>query len=338
MKSKRFLIPLMAMALAIPGVSWGFDDDEMVFDVDDVEFEFVDDDDDSMTFAPDDFTDPTAGDSQQVLDVGVVVVPGDGLTETQRVELQRLLLEAVRNVPNITAYGDGDILPALIDRDPEYCSREALCLAGVGRAAGVQRIVQARIERVDGRYRFDLDYFDVQDRLFVAYYSRSNLNTVNAIQEFIQPGVNDVFNIRERRRRDDGIVDADVDLPRVLAYTSGGLSVVALGMGTFFGLRANQNQAELEEFQRDGEGRFSNLSQREAQQRIRDLEANALSANLSLGIGSALAVTSIALFVISSRGGDDAAPQASADSWYRQVELAPRIDKDGVGFGARWNF
>lgn len=327
--------PAFAQDLSFDGDEIQFDDNDISFDDDDLTF-----DDDTLTFDEED--DLTFGDDVSFdinLDVGVLVVPGGELDEPTRNQLQRKLLQAVQNVPDITVFGDGDLLPALIDRDPEFCTTEALCLASIGRAAGVERIVFSRVTRTPEGLRFEINHFDVQDRLFVAYYTRNGLSTLDAIDELIQPGVNEVFNIRERRR-DDGFVDQNVDVPRVMAYTSGGLSLVALGVGAFFGLRASSQQKELNSLTRDEEGRFTNLSQIEAQNRVRQLESSAFNANLSTGIGSALAITSIALFVVSARRGDtDVNPRASLHHpWYVPADITPRFSPEHLGFGARWNF
>lgn len=341
MKPLRTLCSLLLVLALLPGTALAFDSDDLVFDDDDLVFDDDDlsFDDDDLSFDDDDLSfddaELTFGDIS--LNIGVIVVPSDVLSDAQRSQLQQKLLAAVRNVPNVTATGDEELLPAMIDREPDFCAREALCLASVGRAGGVDRIVQARVERVDGRVQFNIDHFDVQDRLFVAYYTRGDLSSFNAIDEYIQPGVNQVLGIRERRRRDDGFVDVDVDVPRVMAFTSGGLAVVALGVGTFFGLRASDQQEELNRFSRDEEGRYIGLTQVDAQNRVRALESSAFNANLSLGIGSALAVTSIVLFIVSSRGSGDA--QASLPTpWYVPTDIAAQIDAENLGFGARWNF
>lgn len=322
----RFFVLLLALSLALPITALAFDDDEMTFDLDDIDDDY-DDYDDEMVFAPDDLDDFEDGDgSGATLDVGVVVVPGGALSDAQRNDLQQALRDAVRNVPNINVYGDSDLLPALIDRDPEYCSRESLCLAGVGRAAGVQRIVQARVERDGSGYRLDLDYFDVENRLFANYHSNSGLSSMSAVNEALQPGVNDIFNIRTRRGDPGFVDDRDVDVQRVMAYASAGLSVVTLATGIFFGSRVRTQQGEIDQFATDADGRYTGVTQREAQEMQRDMESDALTANVSFGLSAGLAITSVLLFVLQ---GDDAEAR---------VQFSPSFSDDGVGFGARFNF
>lgn len=331
-----FFIPAAALA----------QDDEMSFGVDDLD-EWEDeweDDGDEMTFAPDDFDDASTYDSAeeaaQILDVGVVVIPSEALDDIQRAEIQAALLEVVRQIPNITAYGDSDLLPALMDRDPEYCSRESLCLAGVGRNAGVQRIVQARIERAGSSYRLDLDYFDVRDRIFVAYHSKTGLASINSLKEALKPGVNDIFNIRVRRDDDSFVDDAVVNVQKIMAFSTAGLSVAALATGIFFGHRVNTQKEELAQYKQDEEGRYENFTQVQAHEMQRQMQTDALAANLFYAVAGISGATSITLFILNSQKGSKDR-QAASDGerpWYSAIEVTPRLNRDGVGVGARLTF
>ncbi len=341
MISLRSLVLLTLILFVIPASAWAFDDDddEMTFDIDDVE-EF-DDYDDDMTFAPEDLDDsafdPDA-DIEAGLDVGVIAVPGGALNDAQRNELQEVLRNAVRNIPNISTYGDTDLLPALIERDPDYCTRESLCLAGVGRAANVQRIVQARVEQDGGSYRLDIDYFDVGDRLFVNYFSRSGLNSMNAVHEAVQPGVNELFGVRTPRGDDGFVDDADVNVQRVMSYAAGGLSVLALGTGIFFGSRVSSQQAEVNAWERDGNDRYRDVTQAEALNVQREMEGNALTANVAFGLSAGLAITAVLLYILDADDAESRAAVEEDSSWYHTVEISPRWGEDGLGFGARFRF
>lgn len=330
-----FFIPAAALA----------QDDEMSFDLDDIDDweDEWEDDGDEMTFAPDDLDAPafdSAAEATQILDVGVVVVPSPALNDIQRAEIQDALLEIVREIPNIVAYGDGDLLPALMDRDPEYCSRESLCLAGVGRNAGVQRIVQARVERSGSTYRLDLDYFDVRDRIFVAYHSKTGLSTVGALKEALQPAVNDIFNIRVRRQGDEFVDDAVVNIQKIMAFSTAGLAVAAAGTGVFFGNRVNTQKEELASFATDEEGRYESLTQVEAHEMQRQMQSDALAANLFYAVAGISGVTSITLFILNSKKGgqDRQAASEQEQPWYSTLQVSPKLDRHGVGFGARLTF
>ncbi len=335
MNIQRILTLWIALLLvAVPVTAWSFDD-EMVFDDDDFDWDEIDEDED-MVFDDGAFDEDPV--EETALDVGVVTVPGGALSDAQREELQRVVLEAVRNVPNINVSGDRDLLPALIDREADYCSREPLCLAGVGRAGGVQRLVQARVERTDDGLRLDMDYFDVRDRIFVSYFSRSGLSNMNAVHEAVQPGVNELFGIRTRRPGDEGFEEPDINVTTVMAFTTAGLSGLALASGIFFGIRFNGIQDELDEFSRDDDGRYVDLTQVEARRYQRDLEGTATTANISYVLAGVLAATSVTLFVLDSRGDDTEVAQDDEQPWFRRVELSPQIDRDGAGVGARLRF
>lgn len=336
MISFRSLAFLLAVILTLPATTaLAFDDDEMTFSPEDLE----EDDDDSMTFAPDDLQDDDfdpEDDRDQAHDVGVVAIPNDDITAHQRDDIQAALRRAVDEIPDITTYGDRDLLPGLEDRDPDYCSRESLCLAGVGRSAGVQRIVQARVERDRGDFRLDIDYFDVDDRLFVAYHSNSGLSDIEEVIEAIPDGVNDIFGIRGAPTDDPYVDVSDVNVQRIAAYFAGGASALSLGIGTIFGLRVSSRQSELdEEFARDSQNRYTGLTQQEARSMQRDMESQATIANFGIGAGVVLAAGSVLLFILSS----DDEPEMDLDARAKRTfTIAPSFDDNGAGFGASWRF
>ncbi len=341
MRAPHYAALLIIALLALPSsAALAFDDDEMTFEPDEVADDPDDDfdDDDEMTFAPDDLDDTAydpEADMAEALDVGVVTVPTDDLSDADRDRIQSALREAAREIPEISTYGDSDLLPALVDRDADYCSRESLCLAGVGRSAGVDRILQARVEQQDDGYRLDLDYFDVDERLFVAYHSNTRNSDIDEVIEGIPAGVNDIFGIRGDRL-DDGFVDQrDVNVGRIASYFGAGAAVVALGAGSYYGLQVRSDQDDLDGQARDDDGRYTELSQREARSIRRDMDSNARNANLFLGIGAGLAVTSVVLFFLSSEDDPAMAANATLDEGLR---IAPQWDSDRFGLGATWTF
>lgn len=341
MRAPHYAALLIIALLALPSsAALAFDDDEMTFEPDEVADDPDDDfdDDDEMTFAPDDLDDSAydpEADMADALDVGVVAVPTDDLSDADRDRIQSALREAAREIPEISTYGDSDLLPALVDRDADYCSRESLCLAGVGRSTGVDRILQARVEQQDDGYRLDLDYFDVDERLFVAYHSNTRNSDIDEVIEGIPAGVNDIFGIRGDRL-DDGFVDQrDVNVGRIASYFGAGAAVVALGAGSYYGLQVRSDQDDLDGQARDDDGRYTELSQREARSIRRDMDSNARNANLFLGIGAGLAVTSVVLFFLSSEDDPAMAANATLDEGLR---IAPQWDSDRFGLGATWTF
>lgn len=345
MKLHRSLAWVVALALVLSSASVAaFDDDEMTFEPDEVQMD--DDDDDAMTFAPDDVDDdefdPEA-DEDDALDVGVVTVPADDITDAERQEIQSAVRDAAREIPGINTYGESDLLPGLIDRDPEYCSRESLCLASIGRSAGVDRILQARVEEQGGDYRLDIDYFDVENRLFAAYHTSTGLGDIDDLIEAVPAGVDDIFGIRRGPLEDDFVDVDEVNAMRIASYVAGGASVLSLGIGTIFGLRVSSAQSELDDRARDEDGRYldDDFTQREARRHRRDMESNASIANFGIGAGIGFAATSVLLFILSSEDDpavQDADQAAAGSGSSSGVEIAPRWGDDGLGVGATWRF
>ena len=344
MISTRLFTILVVTALVFSGATASA---EMTFEPEDVEDEPDDADDDEMTFAPDDLEeddfDPDA-EMDEDIDVGVVAIPGDDITGAERDELQEALREATDEIPEITTYGDSDLLPRLEERGATYCSRESLCLGSVGQDAGVQRIVQARVEfeeddRADaaGSYRLDIDYFDVDDRLFVAYHSNSGLSDFDDVLEAVGPGVDDIFDIRRDVDDDIYVDDRDVDVGSVVAYSSGGLAAVFLGLGIGFGVHAGGLESDLQEA-RDEDGDFPGMTQSEAQSLESSMQNSTNVANAFYGLSAGLAILSAGLFVFG--GGDGGDEEASVDNSRRigDVELIPRFGGDHVGIGTRLEF
>lgn len=317
-----------------------FDDDEMTFEPDEVQ---QDEDDGDMTFAPDDYDDDDFDPGDDIadgIDVGVVAVPGDDLTDARRNELQTALRDAADRVPDINTYGDSDLLPGLIDRDPDYCSREALCLAGIGRDAAVDRILQARVEQQDGDFRIDIDYFDVSDRIFVAYHSNSGLSSFGDVLEAVGPGVDDIFGIRRGDDDDPFVDEREVDVQRIMAFGTGGAAAVSLIGGVIFGLQANGYKNDLENAQ-NSDGDYTGVTQIEAQEMRRSWESAALNANIFYVFSALAGTASVLLFVL---GGDDppaddetaSALDIGGDS--AGVELRPRFDAESAGIDALIRF
>lgn len=335
MTCRRSLAVFIALALVVTASTASAD---MTFQPDEV---YQDDDDGEMTFAPDDLAEDefdAEAEMDEDMDVGVVAVPGDDITAGEREELQQVLRDAAREIPEITTYGDGDLLPRLEERDPDYCSREALCLASVGESAAVQRVLQARVEREpNGNYRLDIDYFDVDNRLFVAYHSNSRLGSFDDVLEAVPPGVDDIFGIRRDVGDDPFVDDREVDVTSVMAYSTAGAAVASLATGVLFGMQVNNQQSELEAA-RDEDGRFTDMTQREAHRMQRSMENSALTANVFYGLSAGLAAASIGLFVLSSGDDDEVAAGDDDTTWYRALEVTPRFGGESVGIGAHLRF
>lgn len=333
---RRLLALLCAVALAAPAATVSA---EMTFEPDDVEEDEPADDGDEMTFAPDDLEEDDFDPDEEMeeqMDVGVVAIPGDDISADDRDDIQDALREAADRIPDITTFGDADLLPQLQERGPQYCSRESLCLGSVGDSAGFERILQARVEEDDRGFRLDIDYFDVDDRLFVAYHSNSGLGGVDDIVDAIPAGVDDIFDIRRDDGDDPFVDDRDVDVQGVMAYSTAGGAVASLATGIFFGARASGQESDIESA-RNEDGEFTDMTQTEVRDMRRSMESNASTANIFYGMSAGLAATSILLFVLRD---DDSEAQAGREdsSRYGDVEITPRVGSDGFGVGASFEF
>ncbi|RAL21812.1 hypothetical protein DL240_13250 [Lujinxingia litoralis] len=306
----------------------------MTFDEEDVEPI----DEEGMTFDVEDVQNDPAPSGETRPAVGVIAVPLAGLSAGDRQTLQDALRDAVNTIEGIDVYGDADLLPALEDRDPSYCSAESLCLANVGRSAQVDRIVQARVSRAGGSYTLNIDYFDVRDRLFLNYHTISDLSSFSAVLDAVQGGVNEVFGVRELRPEDPGYVERDVNVRRIMAFATAGLSAVSLGTGIFFGLKVDEGMAETEQFSRNDDGTYVELTQRQAQALQRDIESDALTANVFYALSGGLAVTSVLLFVLDSDPAEEIALGDRDQPWYRALRLTPSVSPEAVGMGAKLRF
>lgn len=334
---RRLLALCCAAALAVPAATASA---EMTFEPDEVEDDEPDDDDGEMTFAPDDLEEDDFDPDEEMdeqMDVGVVAIPGDDISDDQRDDLQERLREAADEVPDINTYGDTDLLASLEERGPEYCSRESLCLGSVGESAGVQRILQARVEEDGtGGYRLDIDYFDVDDRLFVAYHSNTGLGGLDDVIDAVPPGVDDIFDIRRDAGDDPFVDDRDVDVQGVMAYSTAGAAVASLATGILFGARASSQESDIESA-RDDDGQFSHMTQTEVRDMQRSMESNASTSTVFYGLSAGLALTSAALFVL--RDDDDAeAADLEDGSRYGGLEISPQVGDDGLGIGATFEF
>lgn len=333
--SRQLAAALVALALALTLLPVTALAQGMTFDEEDVEPI----DEEGMTFDVEDveeLANAPAGSNRP--SVGVLAVPLDGLSAGDREALQEALRVAVETIPNIDVYGDTQLLPAIQDRDPAYCSAESLCLANVGRAGQVERIVQARVTRSGGSYTLNIDYFDVQDRLFLDYHTNSELSSFSAVLDGVQAGVNDVFGVRSRRPDDPGYVERDVDVRRIMAFATAGLSAVSLGTGIFFGLKVNDGLAEVDQFGRNEDGSYTDLTQRQAQRLQRDIESDALTANVFYVLSGGMAITSVLLFVLDGDDSEELALGEGDTPWYRAVRLTPNVGPQGVGMGAQLRF
>lgn len=289
-----------------------------------------------LDFSEEEAAKPTYSDTGES-QVAVVAVPGEAMDPERRQKLQAEMESVAGDIPNITMLSGSAVLGALEEAGGEACVQEPLCLASVGETAGVERMLIARVaEREDG-LTLNVDYFDVDDKLFIKYYTKSGIGGTPGLVDEVKPALDDIFDVRSLERgpavvgaEDSGVVQ------KVLAYGTAGLAVVSLAGGIIFGVQAKNIEKEVEgRPQTDG---VYDMTQVEARAAIRPAEARATTANVLYGLAVGLGAVSALLFYIQS-GSDVSEDQETVRrSPIRDLRIAPAVTSDGFGFGAGFRF
>jgi len=110
---------------------------------------------------------------------------------------------------------------------------------------------------------------------------------------------------------------------RTASYVTGALGVISLGVGTYFGVKAISKNNDAQDLCPD-----ANACHDPAGESLtKDAQSAATVSNITIGVGAALAVAGVVLYVIS-------APKGKAESAAR-LELHPLVGRDlaGIGFG-----
>lgn len=268
--------------------------------------------------------------------VAIVAVPGPHMEPDRRAEVQAEMSRVMEDVPGFIAVGPEAVLPGLEQRGKETCVSEPLCLAEVGREANVDRILVVRVvERPEG-LELATDLFDVRDKLFMKYHTETGLSGTGGLVEAVRPSLYDVFDVRVRRGDPDYVGEEDTGVVQtVAAYGTAGLSVVALGLGIVFGLDASSIEDEVTSSPRNADGTYQ-MTQVQAQERLREADSAAVTANIFYGLAAGLAITSGILFFIDS--GSDVASEEELRGGLQDLRLAPTVSADGMGVGASFRF
>ncbi len=269
--------------------------------------------------------------------VAVVALPGEHMDQDRRQKVQAELEKVAGGIPNITMLSGSSVLGALEASGGEACVQEPLCLADVGEQAGVQRILVARVVEKEDGLELKTDYFDVDDRLFIKYHNESGLGGTGAIVKAVEPSLNEIFEVRELREGPQTVGEEDSGVVQsVLAFGTGGLAVASLVGGIVFGIQAKNVESDVEARPKNGE--VYEMTQQEAREAIRPAEAKATTANVLYGFAIGLGAVSALLFYI--KGGSDVAEDQQQDEAFslRDIQIAPAVSADGVGFGAGFRF
>lgn len=333
-----FLVGMLSALLAIPTplMAQGFEfDEEETAPVTEVAEEEAEDDGEGMTFTSDDLSKEDAVE-EKIPNVAIVAVPGANMDPERRAEVQAKMMEVAKNYGAIVAVGPEAILPGLQDRGVDDCVTDPLCLGSVGDEASVDRIVVGRVrESVDG-LEFGVDYFDVGDRLFIAYDTKKGVSSTSDVVDAVEPAMRNIFGIKDASKDPNYVGTEDSSIVQdIVAYGAAGLAVASLGAGIYFGLDASSKEDELASGAKTGGGAYV-LTQQEANEKVREAESSATTANIFYGLAAALTVTSVVFFII--KGGSDVGEERASKDLIQDLQLAPIFSESGAGFGASFSF
>lgn len=350
MKRSPALAALLALTMALSpsvvfaqGFEFGEEESEETPEGGEGEGEPVDTQDPAgLTFSEDEATKTTYSDTEEK-QVAVVAVPGEHMDADRRSKVQQELERVAGGINAITVLSGSSVLGALEASGGDACVQEPLCLADVGEQAGVERILVARVVEKPNGLELKVDYFDVDDKLFVRFHNIDGLGGTPGIVKAVEPALNKIFDVREFVEGQDFEGDEDSSVVQsVLAFGAGGLAVASLVGGIVFGLKAKRIDNEVTDSPKNGD--VYQYTQVQARDAIRPAKSAATTANVFFGLAVGLTAVSVLFFVI--RGGSDvseedktALNEKEKRKKIRDVQIAPTVTADGgLGFGAGFRF
>jgi hypothetical protein len=346
MAGSRLLATLLAMALALApmhGFAQGFE-----FGEDDVEpvdegggddgggMEFGEEggdeggDDGGMTFGTDEVIEENTDTGTP--SVAVVAMPGPNMGPELRGDIQSEMMDVLADVPGYEYRGPETVLPGLEERGLDECVREPICLGAVGTDAGVDRILLARVKpSPSGGQTFEVDFFEVKDKLTLKYAKRENLGGDGAIVDSVKPVLYEVLEVRLRDGENFAGPEDDSIVGPIVAYSTAVLAVGSLIGGIVFGLSASSGEDDLQA-QVDAQ----QLTQEQANDILRDVQSDATTANVFYGLAIGLAAVSGLFFYLDI--GSDVGESEDGSALLHDVHIAPAASENGFGFGAGFRF
>lgn len=268
--------------------------------------------------------------------VAIVAVPSEQMDSDRRAQVQAEMERVASKITTITALSGSAVLGALEASGGEACVQEPLCLADVGEQAGVDRILVARVSASANGTELKLDYFDVEDKLFVRFKNTDGLGNTGSIVRAVEPAMNDIFDVRDLSAGQTYQGDEDSStVQTVIAFGTAGLAVASLVGGIVMGLGAKKAADEVINSPKTGD--VYNYTQVEARDAIRPAQSKATTANVFYGLAVGLAAVSAVFFVIRSGSDVDKSEQASKRG-IKDLQIAPSVSGDGPGIGATFRF
>ena len=270
--------------------------------------------------------------------VAIVAMAGEEMDSDRRGKVQAEMERVAGEISAVSVVGGGGLLSALEASGGEACVQEPLCLADVGEQAGAERILVARVVKREKGLELKIDYFDVDDKLFVKYENVGGLGGTGAVVSAIEPALKKIFDVREFVDGPDYQGDENKSVVQtVLAYGFAGLAVASLAGGIVMGLGAKSTESDVEGRPKTGD--VYSMTQVEAREAIRPAEKKATTANVFYGLAAGFAAVSVLFFLI--RGGSDVGEdeKATTRKTIRDINVAPAVTADGgIGFGAGFRF
>lgn len=293
---------------------------------------------DDMTFGEEEGTDANKKEEEKSSTKGntmsVLALPSKAITKEQRTKLQSAMMKASGETKKYSATGGSGVLSVLEENDLETCVREQLCLGSVGRESKVDYILTGRVSKAATGYSFTLDLFDVKEKLFIKSKTYNKLSDFDDVLDMVTPASRSVFDIRVKRDGPKiGTGAKKSTIQTVFAYTTAGLAVACIGGGIFYGLDASAQEDELKNSAKEG-SRYKDLTQRQARERLNEIEGTATTANVFYGLGIALGAASAALFLIDFGSDVDETEQYGV----RQISVTPTVSTNSVGVGTMFRF
>lgn len=293
------------------------------------------DDGADMVFDDNDLSKEDATETEEKPSVAVVAITGPNADQDRRQQIQQAMSDYAQSIPTIIAVGPEGALPALQQRDPATCVTKPICLGAVGDEAGVDHLLIGRVKQSDAGMTLEVDYFNVNDRLFMKYHSSEPVSGTGGLVDAVEPAMKDIFNIRDPSDDPNYVGDEDAGIVQdIVAYGAAGLAVVFLGTAIYFGTQVSSAESDLEA--QENENGTYNITQQRAQDLVRDAESDATASNIFYGLAAAMAVTSVVFFII--KGGSDVAADQERAELFDDLRFGPTVTESGAGIGAGFSF
>jgi hypothetical protein len=254
-----------------------------------------------------------------------LVIPSDNLDADTASEISDLLVDELHTLPDVQVVDyqalkdEFDVMGSELALE---CAFDPVCLGRVGSDAGLDEIIVGRATGRNGsELQLVLDRVSVSSRSVVRYRPVRTDSDRASLTEMVHSQLPFLYDLRQENQQQVTHRTGPSELQVAMAWTSLGLGVVALGLGIYFGISANNGESDVRDA-RLVEQNVRDLTQVQADRQLADAQDQALLANVMFGTGLALVGVSLLLFLITP--GEDI--DANAD----QVGLGPSRPRVGA--------